>query len=103
MPCHAGGRSRSDPVGRTICPQGSHAPTDHRPYRYCIFQQNGAATAGYAAEALWKNICKHYSTAPVTHDCYLKLFYLQCRELAPRDWTVMLDEAEDADPVIFPP
>src|SRR5262249_14720854 len=43
-------------------------------------------TAGYAAEALWKNVCKHNSTAPVTHDCYLKLFYLQGRELAPRDW-----------------
>jgi len=59
------------------------------------------ATAAYAAEALWKNICKHNSTAPVTHDCYLKLFYLQGRELAPRDWTVMLDEAQDADPVIL--
>jgi hypothetical protein len=31
----------------------------------------------------------------------LKLFYLQGRELAPRDWTVMLDEAQDADPVIL--
>jgi hypothetical protein len=30
--------------------------------------------AGYAAEVLWKNICKPHSTAPVTHDCYLKLF-----------------------------
>jgi hypothetical protein len=26
---------------------------------------------------------------------------LQGRELAPRDWTVMLDEAQDADPVIL--
>ena len=67
----------------------------HAPY-WC--DDNVAATAGYAAEALWKNICKHNSTAPVTHDCYLKLFYLQGRELAPRDWTVMLDEAQDADP-----
>ena len=57
--------------------------------------------AGYAAEALWKNICKPNSTAPVTHDCYLKLFYLQGRELAPRAWTLMLDEAQDADPVIL--
>src|SRR6202047_4060614 len=70
----------------------------HAPY-WC--DDNVAATAGYAAEALWKNICKHNSTAPVTHDCYLKLFYLQGRELAPRDWTVMLDEAQDADPVIL--
>jgi superfamily I DNA/RNA helicase len=31
----------------------------------------------------------------------LKLFYLQGRELAPPDWTVMLDEAQDADPVIL--
>jgi hypothetical protein len=31
----------------------------------------------------------------------LKLFYLQGRELAPRDWIVMLDEAQDADPVIL--
>ena len=60
----------------------------HAPY-WC--DDNVAAAAGYAAEALWKNICKHNSTAPVTHDCYLKLFYLQGRELAPRDWTVMLD------------
>jgi hypothetical protein len=36
MPCRAGGQSRFDPIGRTICPQGSHAPTDHRPFRYCI-------------------------------------------------------------------
>jgi hypothetical protein len=70
----------------------------HAPY-WCA--DNVAATAGYAAEALWKNICKHNSSAPVTHDCYLKLFYLQGRELAPRDWTVMLDEAQDADPVIL--
>jgi hypothetical protein len=70
----------------------------HAPY-WC--DDNVAATAAYAAEALWKNICKHNSTAPVTHDCYLKLFHLQGRELAPRDWTVMLDEAQDADPVIL--
>jgi hypothetical protein len=70
----------------------------HAPY-WC--DDNVAAAAGYAAEALWKNICKHNSTAPVTHDCYLKLFHLQGRELAPRDWTVMLDEAQDADPVIL--
>jgi hypothetical protein len=31
----------------------------------------------------------------------LKLFYLQGREFAPLDWTVMLDEAQDADPVIL--
>src|ERR1700722_5139636 len=70
----------------------------HAPY-WCD-DRVGVAT-GYAAEALWKNICKPNSTAPVTHDCYLKLFYLQGRELAPRDWTVMLDEAQDADPVIL--
>ncbi|MDO8430920.1 MAG: 3'-5' exonuclease [Candidatus Binatus sp.] len=70
----------------------------HAPY-WC--DDNVAATAGYAAEALWKNICKQNSTAPVTHDCYLKLFYLQGRDLAPPEWTVMLDEAQDADPVIL--
>src|ERR1700681_5074402 len=70
----------------------------HAPY-WC--DDNVAAAAGYAAEALWKNICKHNSTAPVTHDCYFNLFYLEGRELAPRDWTVMLDEAQDADPVIL--
>jgi superfamily I DNA/RNA helicase len=70
----------------------------HAPY-WCDDQVGLAA--GYAAETLWKNICKLNSTAPVTHDCYLKLFYLQGRELAPRDWTVMLDEAQDADPVIL--
>jgi AAA domain len=70
----------------------------HAPY-WCDDQVGLAA--GYAAETLWKNICKPNSAAPVTHDCYLKLFYLQGRELAPRDWTVMLDEAQDADPVIL--
>jgi UvrD/REP helicase N-terminal domain len=70
----------------------------HAPY-WC--DDRVGAAAGYAAEALWRNICKPNSTAPVTHDCYLKLFYLQGRELAPRDWTVMLDEAQDADPVIL--
>jgi F-box protein 18 (helicase) len=62
----------------------------HAPY-WCDNRVGEAA--GYAAEALWKNVCKPSSTAPVTHDCYLKLFYLQGRELAPRDWTIMLDEA----------
>ena len=70
----------------------------HAPY-WCDNRVGEAA--GYAAEALWKNVCKPSSTAPVTHDCYLKLFYLQGRELAPRDWTIMLDEAQDADPVIL--
>jgi superfamily I DNA/RNA helicase len=70
----------------------------HAPY-WC--DDRIGVAAGYAAEALWRNICKPNSTAPVTHDCYLKLFYLQGRELAPRDWTVMLDEAQDADPVIL--
>jgi superfamily I DNA/RNA helicase len=70
----------------------------HAPY-WC--DDRVGLAAGYAAETLWKNICKPNSTAPVTHDCYLKLFYLQGRELAPRDWTVMLDEAQDADPVIL--
>jgi superfamily I DNA/RNA helicase len=70
----------------------------HAPY-WCDDRVGEAA--GDAAEDLWKNICKPNSTAPVTHDCYLKLFYLQGRELAPRDWTVMLDEAQDADPVIL--
>ena len=53
----------------------------HAPY-WC--DDNVAAAAGYAAEALWKNICKHNSTAPVTHDCYLKLFYLQGRDWSGR-------------------
>ena len=70
----------------------------HAPY-WC--DDRVGLAAGYAAETLWKNICKPNSTAPVTHDCYLKLFYLQGQELAPRDWTVMLDEAQDADPVIL--
>jgi excisionase family DNA binding protein len=61
----------------------------HAPY-WC---EDNVGYCGYAVEALWKNICKHNSSAPVTHDCYFKLFYLQGRELAPRDWTVMLDEA----------
>jgi superfamily I DNA/RNA helicase len=70
----------------------------HAPY-WC--DGNLAGAISHAAEALWRNICKPQSSAPVTHDCYLKLFYLHGYELAPRDWTVMLDEAQDADPVIF--
>lgn len=69
----------------------------HAPY-WCDDKVAGAIS--YAAEALWHNICKRQSSAPVTHDCYLKLFYLHGYELAPRDWTIMLDEAQDADPVI---
>jgi len=68
----------------------------HAPY-WC--DDEVGAAARHAAETLWKNVCKRNSTAPVTHDCYLKLFYLQGGELAPRDWTIMLDEAQDADPV----
>jgi superfamily I DNA/RNA helicase len=70
----------------------------HAPY-WC--DDHVGIAAACAAEILWKNICKPNSNAPVTHDCYLKLFYLEGRELAPRDWTVMLDEAQDADPVIL--
>ena len=62
----------------------------HAPY-WC--DDRVGVAAGYAAEALWKNICKPNSTAPVTHDCYLKLFYLQGRELAPHDWTVIKPRA----------
>ena len=32
---------------------------------------------------------------------HARLFYLQGRELAPQDWTVMLDKAQEADPVIL--
>jgi len=60
-----------------------------------------AEAAANAARFLWQNIAKPNSSAPITHDCYLKLFFLQERQLAPRDWIVMLDEAQDADPVIF--
>jgi hypothetical protein len=54
-----------------------------------------------AASFLWQNIRNPNSTAPITHDCYLKLFYLQNCQLAPIDTIIMLDEAQDADPVIF--
>ena len=40
-------------------------------------------------------------TAPVSHDCYLKLFFLGDHEIAGADRTLLLDEAQDADPVIL--
>jgi len=60
-----------------------------------------AAVTATAASFLWQNIRNPNSTAPITHDCYLKIFFLQDRELASPETIVMLDEAQDADPVIF--
>ena len=41
------------------------------------------------------------AAAPVSHDCYLKLFFLGDHEVAGADRTLLLDEAQDADPVIL--
>ena len=48
----------------------------HAPY-WC--DDRVGLAAGYAAETLWKNICKPNSAAPVTHDCYLKILSSICR------------------------
>jgi hypothetical protein len=75
-------------------------------HRFYEFQKRRSAdrvgeAAGYAAEALWKTSV----SPPVATRGHPRLlserFYLQGRELAPRAWTVMLDEAQDADPVIL--
>ena len=39
--------------------------------------------------------------APVSHDCYLKLFFMGDHPIAGADRTLLLDEAQDADPVIL--
>jgi superfamily I DNA/RNA helicase len=63
-----------------------------------------AALAGAIADAagdLWEAIKNPNGSAPVSHDCYLKLFYLHEHPIAGADFTLLLDEAQDADPVIL--
>ncbi len=60
-----------------------------------------ASSASDAAGDLWDAIRDPNGTAPVSHDCYLKLFYLGEHEIAGADRTLLLDEAQDADPVIL--
>jgi UvrD-like helicase C-terminal domain/AAA domain len=60
--------------------------------------------AGSTADAtsnLWAAIRDPKGSAPVSHDCYLKLFYLGDHQVAEDDRTLLLDEAQDADPVIL--
>ena len=59
-----------------------------------------SSTADAACD-LWDAIRDPNGTAPVSHDCYLKLFYLGDHQIAGADRTLMLDEAQDADPVIL--
>lgn len=60
-----------------------------------------ASSTADAAGDLWEAIKDPNGSAPVSHDCYLKLFYLGDHEVAGADRTLLLDEAQDADPVIL--
>ena len=63
-----------------------------------------AALASAIADAtgdLWDAIRDPNGVAPVSHDCYLKLFFLDGQQIAGTDRTLLLDEAQDADPVIL--
>jgi superfamily I DNA/RNA helicase len=60
-----------------------------------------ASSTADAATDLWNAIRDPNGTAPVSHDCYLKLFFLGDHEIAGADRTLLLDEAQDADPVIL--
>ncbi len=60
-----------------------------------------ASLAASAAGALWEDVRKVNGRAPVTHDSYLKQFFLGGGQLTGTTRTVLLDEAQDADPVIL--
>jgi hypothetical protein len=60
-----------------------------------------ASLAASAAGALWEEVRKVNGRAPVTHDSYLKQFFLGGGQLTGTTRTVLLDEAQDADPVIL--
>jgi len=60
-----------------------------------------ASSTADAAGDLWEAIRDPNGSAPVSHDCYLKLFFLGDHEVAGADRTLLLDEAQDADPVIL--
>lgn len=60
-----------------------------------------AGAAADAASDLWDAIRDPNGSSPVSHDCYLKLFYLGDHQVAGADRTLLLDEAQDADPVIL--
>ncbi len=60
-----------------------------------------ASSTADAAADLWEAIQDPRGTAPVSHDCYLKLFFLGDHQVAGADRTLLLDEAQDADPVIL--
>ena len=63
--------------------------------------QGLASLVASAAGALWEEVRKMNSRAPVTHDSYLKQFFLGGGQLTRTTRTVLLDEAQDADPVIL--
>jgi superfamily I DNA/RNA helicase len=60
-----------------------------------------ASSTADAASDLWDVIRDPNGTAPVSHDCYLKLFFLGDHQVAATDQILLLDEAQDADPVIL--
>lgn len=60
-----------------------------------------ASATADAASDLWDAIRDPNGSAPISHDCYLKLFYLGDHQVADADRTLLLDEAQDADPVIL--
>jgi len=60
-----------------------------------------ASSTADAACDLWEAIRDPNGSAPVSHDCYLKLFFMGDHQIAGADRTLLLDEAQDADPVIL--
>jgi superfamily I DNA/RNA helicase len=60
-----------------------------------------ASSIADAAGDLWDAIRDPNGAAPVSHDCYLKQFFLDDQQIAGADRTLLLDEAQDADPVIL--
>ena len=60
-----------------------------------------ASAAADAAIELWDAIRDPNGSSPVSHDCYLKMFFLGDYQMAADDRTLLLDEAQDADPIIL--
>jgi superfamily I DNA/RNA helicase len=60
-----------------------------------------ASAAADAATDLWNAIRDPNGSSPVSHDCYLKMFFLGDHQMAGADRTLLLDEAQDADPIIL--
>ncbi|HLX36890.1 MAG TPA: 3'-5' exonuclease [Candidatus Binataceae bacterium] len=101
----AGGRTRSA-AGAVIIKTLEHfirsaereVSLDHVP-SWCDVPL--ARTAADAAADLWNAIRDPNGSSPVSHDCYLKMFFLGDHQMADANRTLLLDEAQDADPIIL--